>query len=423
MEGRSTLIWTIAKKEILENLTTYRFAILTGLLIVLMGVSIFVSYGDYELRMDNYNVNHPEPHSSNVMIRPSPLSIFARGVDAHLGRLYYLKYSGIEVQGVEEAVNRLFALFTEPDMLFIVQVMLSLIALLFAFDTITGEKENGTLKLNLVAGINRMGILFGKLIGRTLLVAVPFSFLFLAAAAVVSLLPDVQASVDFWFRIVILLLISDVYIFLFSSLGVVLSSFTHRSRVSIALCLGLWIFLVFVVPQMGMALARTIAEVPPSERVDMQNRLATIRGIYERIHREGDNGTPEGWKQMVGEIRDANSRALDSYRPKLNRQIQLTKGIISFSPAGALMFLATDVAGTGIYEDMRYKDALSAFLQRNFDVVSRITNGEIENFQYDRATLGEVIVRSSLGQTTAIILFGVLSVAVSLMSFHRYDPR
>ena len=206
------MIGHIVKKEILENLTTYRFYILTGMLIILIVVSIVVSYGDYEMRLENFNLNHPAAQSSNIMIPPTPLSIFAKGVDAHLGRLYYVKYSGIEVQEVEQSVNRLFSLFTTPDMLFIIKVLLSLISLLFSFDVITSEKENGTLKLMLTNGMNRFALLAGKLLGRFLLVLTPFAILFIGASVVVSLLPDVHAGSDYWWKIFFILLSSSIYV-------------------------------------------------------------------------------------------------------------------------------------------------------------------------------------------------------------------
>ena len=133
------MLQAIINKEILENLTTYRFYILTGLLALLMVVSFVVSYGDYELRLENYNLNRPAAHSSSLMIPPSPISIFVKGLDEHMGRLYSVSILGIDVQDIDQSVNRLFLLFTVPDMLFVVKVMLSLIALLFTFDAITGE--------------------------------------------------------------------------------------------------------------------------------------------------------------------------------------------------------------------------------------------------------------------------------------------
>jgi ABC-type transport system involved in multi-copper enzyme maturation permease subunit len=416
------MIWHIAKKEILENLTTYRFAILTGMLLLLMAVSLIVSYGDYELRLENFNLNHPPAHSSNVMIPPTPLSIFAKGVDAHLGRLYYIKYSGIEVQAVEESVNRLFSLFSVPDGLFIIKVMLSLIALLFSFDVITSEKEQGTLKLTLTSGANKFALLFGKLLGRFALVAVPFSVLFLASAIIVSILPDVPVSGDYWSKIIFILFSSAVYIFSFITLGTLLSSLVHHNSTSLVLSLAAWVFLVFVIPQMGMTIARSVAGVPPGERVEMQNRLATIKGIYERIHQD-QSWTPQGFKQMVDEINDANSQSLESYRPKLLNHINITKTIVRLSPAGAMTFLLTDVADCGLYEETRFKDAIAGFAQRNFEVMNDIKKGTIEDFKYERTSLQDVLIASGYTDFGIIIIASLLCVTLSMISMAEYDPR
>jgi len=416
------MIWHIAKKEILENLTTYRFAILPGMLVILMTVSLIVSYGDYELRLENFNLNHPAAHSSNVMIPPTPLSIFAKGVDAHLGRLYYIKFSGIEVQAVEESVNRLFSLFSVPDGLFIIKVMLSLIALLFSFDVITSEKEQGTLKLTLTSGANKFALLFGKLLGRFVLVAGPFSVLYLASAIIVSILPDVPVSGEYWSKIVFILVSSAVYIFSFIAIGLLLSSLVHHNSTSLVLCLAAWVFLVFVIPQMGMTIARSIAEVPPSERVEMQNRLATIRGIFDRIHQD-PTWTPQGFKRMSDEINAANSQALESYRPKLLKNINITKTIVRLSPAGALTFLLTDATDCGLFEETRFKDAVAGFASRNFDVINGVKNGTIEDFRYERTSLQDILNASGYTDIGIIIIVSLLCVTLSMISIAEYDPR
>ncbi len=416
------MIWHIAKKEILENLTTYRFTILTAMLVILMAVSIVVLYGDYENRLEDFNLNHPTGPSSNIMIPPTPLSVFAKGEDAHLGRLYYVKYSGIEVQAIEQSVNRLFSLFTTPDMLFIIKVMLSLIALLFSFDVITSEKEQGTLKLILTNGTNRFALLMGKLLGRFSLVTIPFALLFIAAAIAVSLLPNIPASADYWAKIFFFLLTSIIYIFAFITIGLLVSSLVHRSATSLALCLAVWVLLVFIVPETGMAISRTLAPVPPSETVEMQSRLALIRGIYERIHVD-PGWTMTGHQRMIKELDDANSQLYESYRPKLLSQIQLTKWLVRISPAGALTFLLTDVANAGLFEEVRFKDALTNFAQRNAELINETKKGTLEDFHYSRSSLNEILSRAAITDLFIIIFSGVLLIALAMVSISEYDPR
>lgn len=50
--------------------------------------------------------------------------------------------------------NPLLRLFTTPDYAYIINIVISLLAMLFVFDSICGEKEQGTLKLLLA---NRRG--------------------------------------------------------------------------------------------------------------------------------------------------------------------------------------------------------------------------------------------------------------------------
>jgi len=417
------MLGTLIKKEILENLTTYRFFILTGLLFVLIIVSIIVSYGDYRLRMENYNLLRPEPNSPNVIIPPSSLSIFAKGLDANMGRLYEISHLGIGVHRSQQSVNRLFSLFTVPDMLFIIKVMLALIAILFSFDAITSEKENGTLKLLFASGSQRTALLFGKLLGRFALVCIPFLLLFLAIVIVVSLLPDVQPDSYYWQRIGVILLASAIYTFVFSSIGLFVSSLVHRSTNSMMIGLAVWVLFVFIVPQMGTTGAKALIDVPPSERVEMQGRLAAIKAIYERIQRERTSGEGREGRRMVQEIKEANSQIFESYRPRLNKRIDVTKTIVRCSPSGALMFLVTDVTNTGLHEELRLKNAMTLHLNRNFNRIVGLEKGSIEPLQYRRESLSEVVYKSIFIDALILVLFSFVFIGLAMVTFLKYDPR
>ncbi|GAI92838.1 unnamed protein product [marine sediment metagenome] len=98
-------------------------------------------YRDYCLALENYEVLQQESESAAV-IRPTPLSIFAKGLDENLCRSYQGGSSArIGVSSKQQSVNDLFKLFTTPDLLYVLKVILSLCAMLFAFDIICGEKK------------------------------------------------------------------------------------------------------------------------------------------------------------------------------------------------------------------------------------------------------------------------------------------
>ena len=417
------MIREIAQKEILENLTTYRFYVLTGLLLVLMLVSIVISLGDYQRRMEDYALLRPGSNSENLIIEPTPLSIFVRGLDGNLGRLYELSSIGIEVHGNQQSVNRLFSLFTVPDMLFVIRVVLALTALLFAYNVITAEKEQGTLKLALANGCGRISLLFGKILGALALVLGPFVILLLASALAVSVLSDVAVNGEFWMRIGLICVGAGLYVFAFTALGVFLSATAARSTISLMLCLACWVLLVFVVPNLGTSVAETVADVPSADRVEMQERLSEIQAIFEAQKDWNAGGSRTVYGTMVQKIWDAHRRVSESYRPKLDRLISVTRTVLRFSPAGALTFLLTDISATGLREDLRLKDAVTGYINRNFDMFMSGRKDAVDAFRYTREPLGEAMRGSGIVDGFMLTLFGSACVLGSIALFARYDPR
>jgi ABC-type transport system involved in multi-copper enzyme maturation permease subunit len=413
----------IVKKEILENLATYRFYVLTGLMSVMILVSIIVSYGDYHLRVENYNILRPGPKESDkIILPPEPLSIFAKGLDANAGRLYQLSALGIQVQPSQQSINRLSSLFSVPDMLFVIKVILALIALLFSFDAICGEKEQGTLKLMLAGRTRRASLVFGKLVGRFILVFAPFLVLFLIASIAVSLLPDVRAGETYWLRLAIILAGAALYVASFVALGTLISSLSHRSSTSMMLALASWVLLVFVVPNMGVTVAQAVSDVPPADRVEMQTRLAAIQSIYQTLQ-DNKNTRQRDYSRIMFQIRESNNHLFQTYRPELNRLIELTRTIVRFSPSGAFAFFATELANTGLSRDMQIKDAIWMYIDRNFNRFGGLEKGQVEQFQFRPSSPGEQISGVALPDAMLLLFIPAMFVALTIGSFMRYDPR
>jgi ABC-type transport system involved in multi-copper enzyme maturation permease subunit len=415
---------SVFRKEILENITTYRFYVLTALLLVLMIVSLIVSYGDYRLRMENYNVLRPQGSEVNkIILAPQPLSIFAKGLDANIGRLYSLSALGIEVHSSQQSINRLFSLFTVPDMLFVIRVILAFIAVLFSFDVICGEKEQGTLKLMLASGAKRGETIAAKLLGRFVLVFVPFALLFFAGAVIVSLLPDVAAGTTYWGGIALIGAASAIYVMIWIALGAFVSTLVHRSASAMVLGLAFWVVFVFVIPNLGVTVAQSVRGVPPSDRVEMENRLAAIQSIYETLQRVKATGDQRDFARIMTQIREANSQQFEQYMPKLNGLIALTRGIVRLSPAGAVELFVTDIGRTGLSEDLRLKNAVWLYIDRNFKRLGGIEKDPAELFRFEDQSFGAIFAESSFVDSGILVVFCAGFVLLALWRFLRYDPR
>ncbi len=88
------MLWTLIRKEIQENLYSFKFLIVFLLLTVLMLTSVFVMYQDYRVRMENYEVLRPKPTQPFVIVPPTPLSIFVKGLDENMGRSFEITFGG-----------------------------------------------------------------------------------------------------------------------------------------------------------------------------------------------------------------------------------------------------------------------------------------------------------------------------------------
>jgi len=221
------MLKSIIRKEILNNLLSYKFSIITILSTILILVSIFVMYGDYCLALDNHDILRKESGRGVEIIPPTPLGIFAKGLDENLCRPWELRGVGVEITSErQKSLNDLFKLFTAPDLLYVIKVIMSLCAMLFAFDIICGEKEKGTLRQSLSNRLKRPILIFGKFIGGFISFILPFFIAVLLGTIFVTLSPMVDMNAQDWAKLGLFLLSGVIYLAAFFSLGLLISCLT-----------------------------------------------------------------------------------------------------------------------------------------------------------------------------------------------------
>ena len=186
------MIGTIVKKEITANLLSYKFFVVILLASVLIFTSLFVMARDYKARLADYQVNKPAVGDATAFLPPNPLSIVAKGLDESMARSFGVNVTGFDIQSGQKSGNIVYAFFPAPDFVYVVKLVMSLVALLFGFDQISREKENGTLKMILSNSASRSSLLTGKWIGNFLSLAVPFTLVTLLGIAVTGLDPAIR---------------------------------------------------------------------------------------------------------------------------------------------------------------------------------------------------------------------------------------
>lgn len=285
------MIWKIAKKEFLLNLMTFKFAIGTILSMVLICVFVPVLAMAYQERLKIYNENiaYNEAELRKVTVYknitptiyrpPSVLAVFSEGLEKQLGNSATIEYDEVpEITGA--AANYYLSIFSIFDASLIFKIVISVLALLVAYDAISGERERGTLRLILSNTAARHQVLLGKLLAGLMVLVVPVTSAFVLGLVILLCFPMVHLTGSDWIRIGFMFITSLVFIATMYNLGLLFSCLARRSAISLVLGLFVWIIFLEVIPNGSAYLATQVIPVESEDKINEQ--IASLRREAQR---------------------------------------------------------------------------------------------------------------------------------------------
>ena len=377
-------MWHIAKRELYDNLNSLRFALATVLVLALMLTNAILYLREHPARAQAYhnaaaNATKTLEARSTSLYRlaaegpgdlhkaPSPLRFCAEGDEAFLpthagGSNFFPAIANVRPiwrMIYPQDTPHLFNIrpdFTTLDWAFIVGYVLSFIALLFTFDSISGELERGTLRLTLANPIPRHIVLVGKFLGTFISINIPFAVAVLMNLLLISTSDAVQLNTEAWGRLGILYGIVILYTCLFIALGLLISAAVRESGVSLVVLLLIWVsFVVFVPNTLASIGSRTSVPIAYmefwSQRIQLGNEA---RDAYRDKY--GDSQTPP--LHVLGEYVTSEAEEHERYNEAyLKRQIEQGKRartITRISPTAILQRLFGSFAGTGFERHLQF---------------------------------------------------------------------
>jgi len=201
------MIWTITKREFTAHILSLNFSVCLLLSVILTALSSLLLTADYAKRLADYDTgvsqSAEELRRTKVysLLRPrlhrppQPLSILAEGVDRKAGVTLTLSPREVPVRLVGgRGTNEFAVVFPVLDFVGTVTVILSLLALLLSYDRISGEKEQGTLRLSLATPCPRHQLLLGKYLGGILALAIPLTMGLLIGLLVALVSPSIHLN-------------------------------------------------------------------------------------------------------------------------------------------------------------------------------------------------------------------------------------
>lgn len=470
------MVWTIALKEIRENLLSLRFMLLLVLAAIFIPSSLYTNYraylsrlgdqqqivksnSDYLRKLRANQVFTTPNFTLDVYWPPAPTSVFAAGFEESHPRHLVVGKQSVEY-GAPLDVQSAISLFGGIDYLFVVQFIFSLFAVLLSFDAITREKENGTLRTMLSNPLGRAALATGKLLGGYITLALPLVTAFLFGILVLAISGFGVFNEDFLARTGWILASSLLFVAVFFLFGLLVSSLVTSTYSALVLSLAVWLVAVMVLPRTASLAAQLwhpvkSRQVTWLEKVSAENSIDLERGraLQQAVDKswvadkEGNKRPGENWDKQRNEISvpyeeraaEAIRRIEEDYHHRKEEQRRLGLSLARLSPAGAFSSFTTEMADTGVraedrflataehYREMLQKELFSKFYRDVLPqgVVSMGMHGVINVAQLPEFRLPKEGVGNSLqaADLAILLVWFLLSASLTYFALARYDVR
>ncbi len=293
------MFWVLLRREILGHLITFRFAITVITCLLLVATTLFIRINDYEQRLAGYNAARDVHRDELLATRtysflmpkidrpPNPLSIFNAGMDSRIGntlRIYYTHVPVLWDAHSHSSGNLFIDHFYRIDLVFVFQFVLSLLALLFAYDAIAGERESGTMRLTLSHPVRRGSILGAKYVAAMTCLILPLIISFIIALIWIISTGSIVLSGNDFLRIAGILLTSIIYLSAIYLIGLLISAWAHRTATALMLSLFIWVVLVLVYPSFSVSMVDQLTN-PVGSRIYSSEKA--IQQILQTVEDEG----------------------------------------------------------------------------------------------------------------------------------------
>ena len=469
------MLMTLIQKEIMHHILSVRFVALLVMCLLLVPLTLSTNYRNYRQNLVDYQeavklanieettVNpkmppQPEVEVSKLFLKPTPLSVFAKGLEDSLPSYLGMTRNGI-TQGPPSTFSApLSQLLGHLDFLFVVGTVFSLLALLFTFDAVAGEREAGTLRINLANSLPRDLFLWSKLIGGYFVFVVPFLVSFLLGLLVLVWQGFPLGEPDIFPRVLSLTAISLLYIAVFFAIGTVISTYLDNSKTALIVAFTVWVFAVLITPRIGFLTAKIIAPTRTSQSVYMEK--TAMRDNFDaelkdqkmkffmevppdedgarRIGPDTQKKIDERMKPLEEEHRlkfqnQANKLDRD-YKRETERQEQMGEMLSRITPTSSLIYLTTNLTQTGKAErrnyfqtgDRYYEMLHTDFFTKISDHISHKVFRPEDNVKITQpprlatTTLREIFSQSVI-DVLLLCFFAVVLTTVAFLKFFRSD--
>jgi len=455
------MIKNLIIKEIADHMKKLRVLII-GFVITLMfivaSIAFVLEYGrivkDYKspeqradriINSENISLAMAVQFSMYVQKEPNPLWFCVSGgshIIPNLFRVHHLWNREIETSFYKTRENPWIQKLGSLDWMFLVGFLISFMAIVLSYDTISGEKEEGTLRLMLSNDIPRYKILMGKFLGIFLIIMIPLILGQFLSLFIINNSDSIMLSNSDLGRIGFIVLLSWIYAIIFIWIGLLVSSLTHNSSTSIVMLLFIWVVMLLIIPGTSGLTARFMYHLPRKEGIEKKCSSIMKEANYMVSH-ERDLSIAES-AQIEVEALQKSAEIRNEYRNKKYAQVELARNFARLSPMAVFEYAGEASVGVGLLRHKNlieqlnlYRERVGNFLLSEEKRVSKNPKGVLHYStlpwkEYNSKALPIFVeqpvqfvqgLREALLDLGLLSLYGFVFFAGAFVSFNRYDVR
>jgi ABC-type transport system involved in multi-copper enzyme maturation permease subunit len=294
--------------EISQQVKSFKFLLTIILAVIITFACTYVQVKDFSDRYDTYTEARNTANNLKntfrvfsefqipVLIPPNPLSIFSKGYDEQAGNKIVFSILDLpELQTIEQKSNPFLSIFSNFDIVSIVGIILSIMAIFMVADAISGEREEEMLKLVFSHQVSRPVYFLSKYIGSMVILTIPLMLIFLITLLYMQFQPVIQLDPADWGRISEVFISCLLYLSVFILIGLIISAIFSSGAISILVGLIVWLLMVMVYPNTVNYIIAQAVNIPTTE--ELRASLQKVREERSVVYAENREkcGFPPGF--------------------------------------------------------------------------------------------------------------------------------
>lgn len=449
------MFYMVMKKELLNNLLNKRF-------LLLLILSLSIAWSSTFVLTNQYN-EHVKEYYNQVNLQKEMLDDHFN-LQAWDGALMMPPQKPSTLSSLVESVKNIFPIFTSLDLnpfpilfpfmdiVFIIGIILSVASLTLSYDSISGEKEIGTLKLLFNNPLSRAEVLIGKWLGGFLSVLIILLVTLIGTVLIASMLSQSIWAAPEWITIFSLFVLSVLYCAAFYSIGFYVSAKTHKASDSIIIALLFWLIFTLVIPTIPRYIAEIVYPTPSTSKIQYevfftlkQEEINSLNKIREPFIKKGF--TPSDVEKIT---KPETEKIISDYENKADQLKQsamrgsaiyeaITALLQFLSPYSSYVIAGSELTATGAAnqinfanEEDLYVKELQKYINKKADIVklgnkdfNDTTYIDIRNrprFRYTALSISARLL-SATTHTVFIFIYVILFFLLAWKAFLKYDVR